>query len=99
MSTLSTFVTRLKAPSAQVAVPVLVLLILVMMLVPLPALLLDLLFTFNIGLSILVLIAALNIRSFKDFIALTPRVTANLRKVFRTMAQLALKRDKYPLKE
>jgi flagellar biosynthesis protein FlhA len=69
MSTLSTFVTRLKAPSAQVAVPVLVLLILVMMLVPLPALLLDLLFTFNIGLSILVLIAALNIRSFKDFIA------------------------------
>jgi flagellar biosynthesis protein FlhA len=69
MSTLSTFVTHLKAPSAQVAVPVLVLLILVMMLVPLPALLLDLLFTFNIGLSILVLIAALNIRSFKDFIA------------------------------
>ncbi len=69
MSTLSTFVTRLKAPSAQVAVPLLVLLILVMMLVPLPALLLDLLFTFNIGLSILVLIAALNIRSFKDFIA------------------------------
>jgi len=69
MSTLTTFVTRLKAPSAQVAVPVLVLLILVMMLVPLPALLLDLLFTFNIGLSILVLIAALNIRSFKDFIA------------------------------
>ena len=38
MSTLSTFVTRLKAPSAQVAVPLLVLLILVMMLVPLPAL-------------------------------------------------------------
>ena len=69
MNSLSSFFSSLKAPSAQVAVPVLVLLILVMMLVPLPALLLDLLFTFNIGLSILVLIAALNIRNFKDFIA------------------------------
>lgn len=53
----------------QAIIPVLVLLILVMMLVPLPPLLLDLLFTFNIGLSIAVLIAALNIQSFKDFVA------------------------------
>ena len=53
----------------QAIIPVLVLLILVMMLVPLPPLLLDVLFTFNIGLSIAVLIAALNIQSFKDFVA------------------------------
>ena len=69
MSTLSTLVSRFWMPSAQAAVPVLVLLILVMMLVPLPALVLDLLFTLNIGLSIVVLIAALNIRSFKDFVS------------------------------
>jgi flagellar biosynthesis protein FlhA len=69
MSTLKTFLSTLRMPSAQAAVPVLVLLILVMMLVPLPALMLDMLFTFNIGLSIMVLIAALNIRSFKDFVS------------------------------
>ena len=65
---LSKFAEYLK-PSAQAAVPILVLLILVMMLVPLPALLLDMLFTLNIGMAILVLIAALNIKNFKDFVS------------------------------
>ena len=58
-----------KLPSAQALVPVLVLLVLVMMLLPLPAVMLDILFTFNIGLSIVVLISALNIKSFKDFVS------------------------------
>ncbi len=53
----------------QAIIPLLVLLILVMMLVPVPPWLLDVLFTFNIGMSIAVLIAALNIQSFKDFVA------------------------------
>jgi flagellar biosynthesis protein FlhA len=69
MSTLLSKFSLLKGSSSQVAIPVLVLLILVMMLVPLPTLLLDVLFTFNIGLSIMVLMAALNIRNFKDFIS------------------------------
>ena len=59
----------LPSPSAQSAIPILVLLVLVMMLVPLPALLLDVLFTFNIALSIIVLFTAINIKSFKDFVA------------------------------
>ena len=53
----------------RAGVPVMVLLILVMMLVPLPALLLDLLFTLNIGMAIMVLIAALNVKNFKDFVS------------------------------
>jgi len=69
---MASFVSKL-APlaglSAQTAIPILVLGILVMMLLPLPPFLLDLLFTLNIGLSILVLIAALNIRTFKDFVS------------------------------
>ena len=69
MNTFLSKLSLLKGSSAQAAIPVLVLLILVMMLVPLPALLLDVLFTFNIGLSIMVLIAALNIKNFKDFIS------------------------------
>jgi APA family basic amino acid/polyamine antiporter len=40
-----------------------------MMLVPLPPFLLDTLFTFNIAVSIIVLVSAINIKSFKDFIA------------------------------
>jgi flagellar biosynthesis protein FlhA len=40
-----------------------------MMLVPLPAVLLDVLFTFNIALSIIVLFTAINIKTFKDFVA------------------------------
>lgn len=61
--------TQIEIPFAQTAAPLLVLLVLGMMLLPLPALALDALFTFNIGASILVLLAAMNIRSFKDFIA------------------------------
>jgi flagellar biosynthesis protein FlhA len=43
--------------------------ILAMMLVPLPPFALDLLFTFNIAISIMVLLAAMQIKSFADFIA------------------------------
>ena len=60
---------KLPSPSAQGAIPILVLLVLVMMLVPLPAVLLDVLFTFNIALSIIVLFTAINIKTFKDFVA------------------------------
>ena len=60
---------RLPSPTSQGAVPIFVLLVLVMMLVPLPAFLLDILFTFNIAISIIVLITAISIKSFKDFIA------------------------------
>ena len=61
--------TRLPSPSAQGAIPILVLLVLIMMLVPLPAMILDILFTFNIALSIIVLFTAINIKTFKDFVA------------------------------
>ncbi len=60
---------KLPSSSAQGAIPVLVLLVLIMMLVPLPAVMLDVLFTFNIALSIIVLFTAINIKSFKDFVA------------------------------
>lgn len=60
---------RLPTPSAAAAIPILVLLVLVMMLVPLPPILLDILFTFNIAVSIMVLILAINIKTFKDFVA------------------------------
>ena len=60
---------KLPIPTGQGAIPVFVLLILIMMLVPLPPMLLDLLFTFNIAVSIIVLISAINIKSFKDFVA------------------------------
>ena len=69
MNTFQSKISELLKPSAQAAVPVMVLLILAMMLVPLPALLLDMLFTLNIGMAILVLIAALNIKNFKDFVS------------------------------
>jgi flagellar biosynthesis protein FlhA len=69
MATISSRLEGLKKPLAQAGVPVMVLLILVMMLVPLPALLLDLLFTLNIGMAIMVLIAALNVKNFKDFVS------------------------------
>jgi len=61
--------TQIDIPIAQTAAPLLVLMVLGMMLLPLPSLALDALFTFNIGASILVLLAAMNIRTFKDFIA------------------------------
>jgi flagellar biosynthesis protein FlhA len=57
------------AVSPQTGIPILVLAVLLMMLLPLPPLVLDLFFTLNIGVSVLVLVAALNIKSFKDFIA------------------------------
>ena len=69
MNTFLSKISGLLKPSVQAAVPVMVLLILAMMLVPLPALLLDMLFTLNIGIAILVLIAALNIKNFKDFVS------------------------------
>ena len=69
MSSIANRINSLGISSSQTAIPILVLAILVMMLLPLPSLLLDLLFTLNIGLSILILVSALNIRSFKDFVA------------------------------
>ena len=60
---------RLSLPMASTVAPVLVLLVLGMMLLPLPALALDALFTFNIGVSMLVLLLAMNMRSFKDFVS------------------------------
>jgi flagellar biosynthesis protein FlhA len=60
---------RLKAPSAATVAPLLVMLVLGMMLLPLPPLALDALFTFNIGISMLVLLAAMNMKNFKDFIS------------------------------
>ena len=55
--------------SSQAVAPAVVMAILAMMLVPLPPVILDLLFTFNIAASIMVLLAAMQIKSFKDFIA------------------------------
>jgi len=55
--------------SSKVAAPSVVMAILAMMLVPLPPFALDLLFTFNIAISIMVLLAAMQIKSFADFIA------------------------------
>lgn len=55
--------------SSQAVAPAIVLAVLAMMLVPLPPAALDALFTFNIAASIMVLLAAMRIRSFKDFIA------------------------------
>ena len=69
MNTFTSKITEYLKPAGQAAVPVMVLLILVMMLVPLPPLLLDMLFTLNIGMAIMILIAALNIKNFKDFVS------------------------------
>jgi len=55
--------------SSKVVAPSVVMAILAMMLVPLPPFALDLLFTFNIAVSIMVLLAAMQIKSFADFIA------------------------------
>ncbi len=62
-------ITVLTGGSAQALAPFLVIVILAMMLLPLPPFLLDALFTFNIAVSVLVLLAAMRIKSFKDFIA------------------------------
>jgi flagellar biosynthesis protein FlhA len=55
--------------SSQAVAPAIVLAVLAMMLVPLPPVALDALFTFNIAASIMVLLAAMQIKTFKDFIA------------------------------
>ena len=55
--------------SSQAVAPAVVLAVLAMMLIPLPPAALDSLFTFNIAASIMVLLAAMQIKSFKDFIA------------------------------
>jgi len=55
--------------SSQAVAPAIVLAVLAMMLVPLPPAALDALFTSNIAASIMVLLAAMQIKSFKDFIA------------------------------
>ncbi len=62
-------ITVLTGSSAQAVAPFLVIVMLAMMLLPLPPFLLDALFTFNIAVSVLVLLAAMRIKSFKDFIA------------------------------
>jgi flagellar biosynthesis protein FlhA len=56
-------------PLSQVAAPILVLVVLGLMLLPLPPLALDVLFTFNIGVSMIILLTALQLRSFKDMVA------------------------------
>jgi flagellar biosynthesis protein FlhA len=60
---------RLNLPLSTTVAPLLVMLVLGLMLLPLPALALDAMFTFNIGVSMLVLLSAMNMRSFKDFVA------------------------------
>jgi len=60
---------RIPVPSAAAGIPILVLLVLVMMLLPLPSFVLDVFFTLNIAIAIIVLISAINIKSFKDFVA------------------------------
>jgi len=56
-------------PVSQVAAPLLVLFVLGLMLLPLPPLALDVFFTFNIGVSMIILLTALQLKSFKDMIA------------------------------
>jgi flagellar biosynthesis protein FlhA len=56
-------------PLSQTAAPLLVLLVLGLMLLPLPPLALDVFFTFNIGVSMIILLTALQLKSFKDMVA------------------------------
>lgn len=56
-------------PISQIAAPLLVLLVLGLMLLPLPPLALDIFFTFNIGVSMIILLTALQLKSFKDMVA------------------------------
>ena len=51
------------------AAPAMVLVVLAMMLLPLPTMVLDAMFTLSIGVSVLVLLAALKMKTFSDFIA------------------------------
>ncbi len=56
-------------PLSQAAPPLLVVFVLALMLLPLPPLALDIFFTFNIGMSLIILLAAMQLKSFKDIIA------------------------------
>ena len=56
-------------PLSQTAAPLLVLLVLALMLLPLPPVALDIFFTFNIGVSMIILLTAMQIKSFKDMIS------------------------------
>jgi len=56
-------------PLAQTAAPLLVLVVLGLMLLPLPPLALDVFFTFNIGASMIILLTAMQLKSFKDMVA------------------------------
>jgi len=56
-------------PLSQTAAPLLVLLVLALMLLPLPPVVLDIFFTFNIGVSMIILLTAMQIKSFKDMIS------------------------------
>ena len=58
-----------RIPLAQTAAPLLVLVVLGLMLLPLPPIVLGILFTFNIGASMIILLTALQIKSFKDMVA------------------------------
>jgi flagellar biosynthesis protein FlhA len=58
-----------RIPLAQTAAPLLVLVVLGLMLLPLPPIVLDILFTFNIGASMIILLTAMQIKSFKDMVA------------------------------
>ncbi|NBO39595.1 flagellar biosynthesis protein FlhA, partial [bacterium] len=56
-------------PLAQIGAPLLVLLVLGLMLLPLPPLALDIFFTFNIGASMIILLTALQLKSYRDMVA------------------------------
>ena len=56
-------------PLSQIGAPLLVLLVLGLMLLPLPPLALDIFFTFNIGASMIILLTALQLKSYRDMVA------------------------------
>ena len=58
-----------RIPLAQTAAPLLVLVVLGLMLLPLPPIVLDILFTFNIGASMIILLTALQLKSYRDMVA------------------------------
>lgn len=58
-----------RIPLSQTAAPLFVLLVLALMLLPLPPIALDVFFTFNIGVSMIILLTALQLKSFKDMVA------------------------------
>ena len=58
-----------QVPLSQIGAPLLVLLVLGLMLLPLPPLALDIFFTFNIGASMIILLTALQPKSYRDMVA------------------------------